>query len=223
MLVLVALFVPVVRLRRPGGVRSLLGLVVSFAIIIGFIVPAILGGHNPVPVALVGAMAIMLVSLYLSHGQSQDHRGGGRHRPRAGLDRGPDRRVVAATALTGLASDEAQKASFQVGGLAPRGLLLAAIIIGGLRVSDDVVSQASLVFELRRANPSASFRQLVQSALAVGRDHIAATVNTLFPLPMRGVAAVAGAVQHRRRRLRRGGHGRGGGGRGGPTLWARSG
>jgi hypothetical protein len=88
---------------------------------------------------------------------------------------------VAATALTGLASEEAQYATYQVGGLSLRGLLLAAIIIGGLGVLDDVtVSQASLVFELRRANPSASFGQLVQSALAVGRDHIAATVNTLF-------------------------------------------
>jgi YibE/F-like protein len=34
-------------------------------------VPAILHGRSPVPVALVGAMAIMLVSLYLSHGISR--------------------------------------------------------------------------------------------------------------------------------------------------------
>jgi hypothetical protein len=48
-------------------------------------------------------------------------------------------------------------------------------------VLDDVtMSQASLVFELRRANPSGSFGRLVAGALAVGRDHIAATVNTLF-------------------------------------------
>ena len=68
MLVLVALFVlAVVAFGGWQGIRSLLGLVVSFAIIIGFIVPAILGGHNPVPVALVGAMAIMLVSLYRRH------------------------------------------------------------------------------------------------------------------------------------------------------------
>ena len=75
MLVLVALFVlAVVAFGGWQGVRSLLGLVVSFAIIIGFIVPAILGGHNPVPVALVGAMAIMLVSLYLSHGAARPPR-----------------------------------------------------------------------------------------------------------------------------------------------------
>jgi hypothetical protein len=36
-----------------------------------FVIPAILHGRSPVPVALVGAMAIMLVSLYLSHGISR--------------------------------------------------------------------------------------------------------------------------------------------------------
>jgi hypothetical protein len=36
------------------------------------------------------------------------------------------------------------------------------------------------VFQLRRADPAAGFAQLVSGALAVGRDHVAATVNTLF-------------------------------------------
>jgi YibE/F-like protein len=83
--------------------------------------------------------------------------------------------------LTGLASEDALNASFAVGGLSLRGLLLAGIILGGLGVLDDVtVSQASLVFELRRADPEAGFGELVAGALAVGRDHVAATVNTLF-------------------------------------------
>jgi hypothetical protein len=42
------------------------------------------------------------------------------------------------------------------------------------------MSQASLVTELHQANPSAGFAALVTGALRVGRDHIAATVNTLF-------------------------------------------
>ncbi len=88
---------------------------------------------------------------------------------------------MAATSLTGLASEDALNASFQAGGISLRGLLLAGIILGGLGVLDDVtMSQASLVFELRRADPAASFGKLVAGALAVGRDHIAATVNTLF-------------------------------------------
>jgi hypothetical protein len=88
---------------------------------------------------------------------------------------------VAAASLTGLASEEALSANFAVGGLSLRGLLLAGIIIGGLGVLDDVtMSQASLVAELHQANPTAGFAALVGGALRVGRDHIAATVNTLF-------------------------------------------
>jgi uncharacterized membrane protein len=69
MLVLVALFVgAVVAFGRWQGIRSLIGLGLSFVVIIGFVVPAILRGYSPVAVAVTGAMAIMLVSLYLSHG-----------------------------------------------------------------------------------------------------------------------------------------------------------
>jgi uncharacterized membrane protein len=183
LLLLVALFAgAVVAFGRWQGVRSLLGLGLSFLVIVGFVVPAILRGRSPVPVALVGAMAIMLVSLYLAHGP-------GRMTTAAvvgtalalGLTAALSAAFVAAAALTGLASEDALNASFAVGGLSLRGLLLAGIILGGLGVLDDVtVSQASLVFELRRADLAAGFGELVGSALAVGRDHVAATVNTLF-------------------------------------------
>jgi uncharacterized membrane protein len=183
MLILVAVFtLAVVAFGRWQGIRSLIGLVLSFAVIVGFVVPAILRGHSPVAVALVGAMAIMLISLYFSHGM-------GRKTTAAVVGTGLalvltavlTAGFVAATSLTGLASEDALNASFLAGGLSFRGLLLAGIILGGLGVLDDVtMSQASLVFELRRADPTASFGKLVTGALAVGRDHIAATVNTLF-------------------------------------------
>jgi uncharacterized membrane protein len=50
MLVLVALFVlAVLAFGRWQGIRSLIGLVLSFAVIIGFVIPAILRGRSPVP------------------------------------------------------------------------------------------------------------------------------------------------------------------------------
>jgi uncharacterized membrane protein len=183
MLALAALFVlAVIAFGRWQGVRSLIGLAVSFAVILGFVIPAILRGRSPTTVALVGAMAIMLASLYLSHGVGRKTTAATVGTAfalllTAALSAG----FVAATALTGLTSEDARGASFQVGGLSLRGLLLAGIIIGGLGVLDDVtVSQASLVFELRRADPAAGFGELVHSALSVGRDVVAATVNTLF-------------------------------------------
>jgi uncharacterized membrane protein len=183
LLALAALFVAaVVAFGRWQGVRSLVGLGLSFVVIVGFVVPAILRGHSPVLVAVTGAMAIMLVSLYLSHGLGPKTTAAVVGTALAlGLTAALAIGFVAAASLTGLASEEALNANFAVGGLSLRGLLLAGIIIGGLGVLDDVtMSQASLVAELHQANPTAGFAALVGGALRVGRDHIAATVNTLF-------------------------------------------
>ncbi|HYJ73662.1 MAG TPA: YibE/F family protein [Actinomycetota bacterium] len=183
MVALAALFVlAVIAFGRWQGVRSLIGLACSFAVIVGFVVPAILRGQSPVPVALVGAMAIMLASLYLSYGVGRKTTAAVVGTALAiGLTGALTAGFVELTALTGLASEEALNASFQVGGISLQGLLLAGIILGGLGVLDDVtVSQASLVFELRRADPAAGFAELTRGALAVGRDHVAASVNTLF-------------------------------------------
>ncbi|HET7142412.1 MAG TPA: YibE/F family protein, partial [Anaerolineales bacterium] len=68
-----------------------------------------------------------------------------------------------------------------------RGLLLGGMIIGALGVLDDLVTtQSSAVFELHHANPNFGFRALYNSAMRIGQDHVAATVNTL-------VLAYAGA------------------------------
>src|SRR5215208_2007479 len=72
-------------------------------------------------------------------------------------------------------------------GRPPLAVALAGMVIGALGVLDDVtVSQASAVMALRRANPAQRWHDLYRGALDVGRDHVAATVNTL-------VLAYAGA------------------------------
>jgi uncharacterized membrane protein len=183
LLLLAAVFVgAVIAFGRWQGIRSLVGLGLSFVVIVSFVVPAILHGHSPVLVAVTGAMAIMLISLYLSHGTGPKTTAAVVGTALAlGLTAALAIAFVAAASLTGLASEEALSANYAVGGLSLRGLLLAGIIIGGLGVLDDVtMSQASLVAELHQANPAAGFAALVTGALRVGRDHIAATVNTLF-------------------------------------------
>lgn len=64
--------------------------------------------------------------------------------------------------------------------LSLEGLVIAGVVIDALGVLDDVaVSQASPVLALRRANPALRARELFAAAMAVGRDHVEATVNTL--------------------------------------------
>ncbi|MDQ3974736.1 MAG: YibE/F family protein, partial [Actinomycetota bacterium] len=183
MLLLAALFLTaVVGFGRWQGARALLGLTLSFVLIVAFMIPAILAGRGPVAVAVVGSTAIMVVTLYLSHGWSRKTTAAVVGTAGALLLTAVLAAVfVAATSITGFTSEEARMANLEVGGLSLRGLLLAGIILGGLGVLDDVtMSQASTVFELRRANPRAGFGELVGGALRVGRDHVAATVNTLF-------------------------------------------
>ena len=181
--VLVALFlVAVIGFGRWHGVRALIGLALTFAIIIGFVVPAILAGRPPVAVALVGAVLVLLATLYLAHGVSPKTTAAVVGTSLAlAVTAGLSVAFVRAASITGFASEEALLANYSVGGLSLQGLLLAGIILGGLGVLDDVtMSQSSLVGELHAANPRLGFAGLWRSALVVGRDHIAATVNTLF-------------------------------------------
>jgi uncharacterized membrane protein len=183
MTLLAAMFLfAVVAFGRWQGARALVGLALTFGIIIGFIIPAILDGRSPVTAALVGAVLIMILTLYLSHGYNRKTTAAVVGTAFALLLTGALAVVfVGVTHLTGFTSEEARLANVEVGGLSLTGLLLAGIIIGGLGVLDDVtMSQASTVFELHRANPAATFGELLRGALNVGRDHIAATVNTLF-------------------------------------------
>lgn len=181
--VLAALFlVAVIGFGRLQGLRALAGLAFTLLLIAGYMVPAILDGRNPVAVALAGAAVIMIATLYLSHGfhpkTTAAAVGTGAALVLTGLLAWG---FVAAANITGMTSEEARMATFEVGGLSLRGLLLAGIIIGGLGVLDDVtMSQASTVVALRRADPHAGFAEVFRNGISVGRDHIAATVNTLF-------------------------------------------
>jgi uncharacterized membrane protein len=171
----------VVATGRIRGLRALIGLVGSLAIVVFFLVPAILDGKTPETVALIGAFAVMLVTIPLAHGF-------GVKTLAACLGTAASLLLVLVLAetftglahLTGFASEEAIYLRAVADDISIQGLLLAGMIIGALGVLDDLtVSQSSTVLALQRANPAQSFGELFSGAVAVGRDHIAATVNTL--------------------------------------------
>ncbi|GGI04643.1 YibE/F family protein [Egicoccus halophilus] len=180
---LAALFVCLVLVvGRWHGLRSLLGLLLSFAVIVRFVVPAILAGSHPPTVALIGATLIMVATLYLTHGVSEMTTSAV-----IGTTAALVVTVVLGTVfigtsrITGLTSDDAMLARLVVQGLDLQGLVLAGLIIAALGVLDDVtVSQASTVFALRDTDPGLGLRELFGRAMKVGRDHIASVVNTLF-------------------------------------------
>ena len=58
--------------------------------------------------------------------------------------------------------------------------VFAGVVIGALGAIDDMtVTQVAAVNELHAANPDLDARRLYRSALRIGRDHVASTVNTL--------------------------------------------
>src|ERR1700754_2445570 len=66
----VAFAAAIVAFGRWRGLASLAGLAVSFAILLGFVLPAILAGGPPLAIAVTGSALIMFVVLYLTHGVS---------------------------------------------------------------------------------------------------------------------------------------------------------
>jgi uncharacterized membrane protein len=184
LLVLAAAFVlAILAVGGLQGLSSLLGLAISFLVILRFIVPHILAGTNPIAVSVVGALFVQVATLYLSHGLGL--------KTTAGLLGTVGALVLTGllgtffidwTRLLGLASEEASFISARAeGAINLQGLLLAGLIIGALGVLDDVaMSQASAVFELHGLNPDQNVGELFRRGMRIGRDHIAATVNTLF-------------------------------------------
>jgi uncharacterized membrane protein len=164
------------------GLTSLLGLGFSFVVIFLVILPSISAGLDPVLTALTAAVLIAPVTFYIAHGIS-------RKTTVAIIG------ALLALALTGILAQvftdvarltgyAAEETSFlqqiKGGALNIRGLYLAGVIIGTLGVLDDItISQAAIVQQLIAARHTLTGRELFARAMSVGRDHIAALVNTL--------------------------------------------
>lgn len=165
------------------GVRSLIGAAFGVLIVVRFILPRIVAGHNPFFVCLIGAVILMAVSQYLVYGFEWKT-----HAAMSGLILSLAITSVLAVfftwwaKITGLGSEEAPLLALAAGThIDLRGLVLGQVIIGSLGVLDDIcVGQASAIFQLRSANPQLGWKQLFRRGIAVGRDHIGAMVNTLF-------------------------------------------
>ena len=172
------------------GLGSLLGLIFSLLVVIGYIIPHIVDGEDPVRVSIIGAAILLSVTLYLTYGWNLKTHAATLSMLLALILTGTLAFIfVNLTKLTGTGDENALFLTQMAGTkINLRGLLLGSMLIGALGVLDDlVITQASVVFELNDANPNLGLRALYQRASNIGRDHVAATVNTL-------VMAYAGAA-----------------------------
>jgi len=182
---LAAIFaIAIILVGRKKGVRSLVSLVVTFFIIIKFIIPQIIAGNSPLLVALAGSIAILGLIIYITEGFN-------RKTHIALLSIAISLFVTFILAyifvhlakLTGFSSDEATYLATMPGShiVDFRGLLLAAILIGTLGVLDDVIlGQIETVDQIKERNPNLSDKKTIRSATKIGRTHLSSMVNTLF-------------------------------------------
>ena len=180
--ILVAVYAAVVlAVARWRGLAAMAGLGTSLAVIMLFVLPALMLGHPPLLVALTGSGAMLFLSLYLAHGISI--------RTTTALLGTFVGLAVTATLgmwgtgsanLTGAGSDQSLILAAPFPNLSLADLLLCGIVIAGLGALNDVtITQASAVWELHAANPALPRRRLFAQGMRIGRDHIASTVYTL--------------------------------------------
>ena len=191
LLLLVGIFaVSILLFAGRQGLGSLLGLSFSLLVVIGYIIPHIVDGEDPVRVSIIGAAILLSVTLYLTYGWNLKTHAATLSMLLALILTGILALIfVNLTKLTGTGDENALFLTQMAGAkINLRGLLLGSMLIGALGVLDDlVITQASVVFELNDANPDLGLRALYKRASNIGRDHVAATVNTL-------VMAYAGAA-----------------------------
>jgi uncharacterized membrane protein len=171
----------VVAVARWRGLAALVGLGLSLAVVGAFTLPALLEGRPALPVALVTSSLIMFVVLYLAHGFTT--------RTSTAL-LGTLVGLVAtallagwasgAAHLTGLSGEYAPDLQSSAPGASLRAILLCGMVLAGLGVLNDVtITQASAVWELHATSPHATWRELFDRGMRIGRDHIASTVYTI--------------------------------------------
>ncbi|MBS4021077.1 MAG: YibE/F family protein [Dethiobacter sp.] len=168
---------------RRKGLVTVVTLTITILAIFRILLPLLLAGYSPIGSTIVVAAAVSLVTILGLNGL---------HRKTFAAVTGTVGGVLVAgllalfignaANLTGFSSEEAQMLMYMEGGpIDVRGLLFAGIIIGSLgAVMDVAVTISASVYEVYCADRSKCVRELVSSAMNVGRDIMGTMANTLI-------------------------------------------
>jgi len=172
----------IVIVGRIKGLRALIVLILTFLIIIKFIIPQILNGANPLLISVLSSIVIAGLAIFGTNGFNKKTKVSylaiilslGIVILLSYIFTGISKLTGGSEELNFILTATGQNINLQ-------GLLLAGIILGALGVLDDVIiSQVSSVKEISEINPDLSRKQVYQKSMRIGTDHINAMVNTLF-------------------------------------------
>lgn len=184
LMVLLALFVAIVcALTRRRGIKAIIALAASFALIYTVALPLIKQGYPALWVLVATAVIILSFSIFIAHGFKLKSF----IAVSSGLTAILFATIIGSLSiyvmrLSGTGMSEAEYLQFgELAGISLRGLLLGGIILSTVGVLDDVTTvQTITVEELLRANPNLTKYELYKHAMNIGREHIISMVNTLF-------------------------------------------
>jgi uncharacterized membrane protein len=165
------------------GIRALVSLALTLVLAVKLLIPLLLAGWNPVGLAICLGTLITIASLLLTQGFTRATLAAVLGTAIALIATGVLAVITTQAARFTIAQGSEQIVYLQQlagGRIDLSGLLLAAVIFGGLGVLNDVaISQAATVEELHAVSPTMSRRELYSRTMNVGIAHLAATVNTL--------------------------------------------
>lgn len=168
---------------RSKGIRSVLSLILSFIVIIYYLIPSILAGSNPVIVSVIGSIIILFSVIYITEGfKIRSHVAVLSLFLTLFITLLISWFFVEISYLSGISSEEIAYL-VNIGDIAInfKGLLLAGIIIGTLGVMDDIViSQIVSVEQIINIKNDLSKSDVFKKAFKIGISHISSMINTLF-------------------------------------------
>lgn len=165
------------------GISSLLSLIFSGFIIIKFMIPYILKGHNIMFISIISSSIIVIVSFLLISGFTK--------KSFVSILGTVGGTIIAGllsylysnlTNITGLANEDVMFLVTNVGLEADfSSLYMSSILIGTIGVVMDVsMSITSSIFEIKKQSPKIGFSSLMHSGFKIGKDIMSTMVNTLI-------------------------------------------
>ncbi len=183
LIVFLLLFIAlVIGFGKMQGVRSLVSLGVSIFAIFFVLIPLLIKGYPPVLIATLVSAAILFFAIFFTHGFNRKSTIAFSGTVLAVIVTGLLAYVAVIFGhITGLSAQESVYLNYNTqGNLDFAGLFLASIMIGMLGVLDDIsITQVAVVRELYGVAPHMTKKQLFESAIRVGKEHVGALVNTL--------------------------------------------
>lgn len=182
--IIILFIIAVILVGGIKGIKSLIGLIVTIALIFYVLVPGIMSGKNPLLLTTIVSVITVIVSFIIISGFNRKS-----YAAMIGTASGI---IVAALLailfgnlmnLTGMSeetgllaglSDVAKNFDF-------RGILFSGIIIGALGACMDVgMSIASALYELKNEKKDIEVKGLMKSGMNIGKDMIGTMTNTLI-------------------------------------------